>query len=236
MGKPHALVVVVLVVAERPGAVAFVVGFVYDIESELITDLVEIGHIRIMAGTNSVEIVLFDHVEILLDPGPALHFTRDRIRFVPVHTAEFDRSSVQVHDTILQADTAETDALGDGLVFRLNDQCVEVRCLSIPEQWILDSELYFRLSVQGGFENRLGCAAGFRRLGICAAVSRSFEICAAVFRGFKKLQSDRDRLSAVCELYAEIRRAEIFRQICGDDIIRDAVLRTIQKVYITDNT
>ena len=80
---------------------AFIVGLVYDIESELITDLVEIGHVRIVTGTNAVEIVLFDHVEILLDPGSALDFTRDRIRFVPVHTAEFDRSSVQVHDAIL---------------------------------------------------------------------------------------------------------------------------------------
>ena len=210
MGKPHALVVVILVVAERPGAVAFVVGLVYDIESELITDLVEIGHIRIMAGTNSVEIVLFDHVEILLDPGPTLYFTRDRVGFVTVHTSELDRSSVQVHDAILHTDIAEADALGDGLVFRLNDQCVEVRCLSIPEEWILDSELYFRLSVQGGFENCPGCAAGFRRLGICAAVSRSFEICAAVFRGFKKLQSDRNRFSAECEFYAEISCVEIF--------------------------
>ena len=190
MGHTHTLVVIILVVAEGPGAVALIVGLVDDIESELVTELIEIGNIRIVAGPDSVEIVLFDHEKVPFNLRSVKYFPCDRIRFMPVHTAELDWSSVQVHDTVLQTDTSEADPLGDRLVVCLDDQCVEVRCFSIPEERIFDSQMYLRLSIQRSFENR-------------PAIS-------AVSRGLVKLKADRDTLPAKGELDAEIRCVKVF--------------------------
>ena len=64
MGLAHAFRVVIFPEIQGTRAMAFVVGFIYDIETELIAQLVEPGSVRIVAGSDGIEIVGFDHVQI----------------------------------------------------------------------------------------------------------------------------------------------------------------------------
>ena len=43
---------------------AFVVGFIDDVETELIAQLVEPGRVWIVAGSDGIEIVGLDHVQV----------------------------------------------------------------------------------------------------------------------------------------------------------------------------
>ena len=64
MGQTHPFRVIILPEVKRGSSMAFIVGFINDIEPHTVTELIEPGHIRIMAGPDRVEIVALDHAQI----------------------------------------------------------------------------------------------------------------------------------------------------------------------------
>ena len=64
MGQTHPFRVIILPKVKRGCSMAFIVCFINDIEPHTVTELIEPGYIRIMAGPDRVEIVALDHAQI----------------------------------------------------------------------------------------------------------------------------------------------------------------------------
>ena len=77
--------------------VALVVGLVNDKEAVLIAELIEVRHIRVMAGADGIEVVLFDHEQVFFRLLKANGVARDRVGFVAVYTAELDGLAVDIN-------------------------------------------------------------------------------------------------------------------------------------------
>ena len=111
----------------------FYVGFVDDIETVFVTQLIKLRCIRIMAGADSIEIVLFHQAHIFADMFQRNSRTYIRITVMTVGSAETDFLTVQVYNGIFNADLTETDALTDGFTVSGQRQCIQVRMFCIPE-------------------------------------------------------------------------------------------------------
>lgn len=76
--------------------VALVVGFVNDKEAVLVAELIEVRHIRVMAGADGIKVVLLimsRSFRLLKANG----ISRDGIGFVAVHTMELDGLAVDIN-------------------------------------------------------------------------------------------------------------------------------------------
>ena len=109
------------------------VGFVDDIETIFVTQLIKLRCVRIMAGADSIEIVLLHQAHIFADMLQCNSRTHIRITVVTVGSAETDFLTVQVYNGIPDADFTETDALTDGFVVSGQRQCIQVWMFCIPE-------------------------------------------------------------------------------------------------------
>jgi len=99
----------------RPAGVRLHIVFRDHIQAEFVTEPVQGGGIRIMAGPHRVDVVLFHQDQVL---------PRDFVRYDPpavteklmsVHPPEDDAFSVDAHQPVLHFEPAETDALADDL-------------------------------------------------------------------------------------------------------------------------
>ena len=82
-------IVVVLAIIGR-GTMGFKIRLIDHQETVLITKLIEHRCIGIMAGTDRIEIMLLDHLQIPLHVFDRDHGTSDGIRIMAIHTSEAD--------------------------------------------------------------------------------------------------------------------------------------------------
>ena len=109
------------------------VGFVDDIETVFVTQLIKLRCIRIMAGADSIEIVLLHQTHIFADMFQRNSRTYIRIAVMTVGSAETNFLTVQVYNGISDADLTETDALTDGFTVSGQRQSIQVWMFGIPE-------------------------------------------------------------------------------------------------------
>ena len=127
-----------LVGAER--TVALIVRLVHHIEPVLVAELVELRCVRVMACPDRVDIVLFHQAQVPVHLFQADRKAGHRIAVMTVHAVELDLLSVEVKDTVPDSHLAQTQAVRDDFLLRLDDQGVEVRILRAPERYIVQCQ------------------------------------------------------------------------------------------------
>ena len=89
----------------------FHVGFVNHIQAVLVAQFIEIILVRIVRGTNRIDVILLHGEDV-----PADFFFRDGTstgctKFMPVYAIEYNPLAVQFHDAIFHAELPNTDLL-----------------------------------------------------------------------------------------------------------------------------
>ena len=124
------------------------VCLVIDIETILITQLIELPVLRIVAKTNRIEVITLHQLEVLAHQLLGDVVTRLRVMLVDIDTLELDRLSVEEQNRVgltvpcklvdrLDLQPTETnpgrnDLQGLSLLFHTHQQLIEVRMLSTP--------------------------------------------------------------------------------------------------------
>ena len=125
----------VLLIALR---MRFVVSLVDDVDAIFVAQFVPINIIRIMAGAHGVDVVFEHYLNIQLHSLPIDVLSGCSAVFVTVHALHHDRFSVNLKQSVLNLNGAESyirDNLlhfGAFVVFNLYRQGVEIRLLSRP--------------------------------------------------------------------------------------------------------
>ena len=140
--------------------VAFDIRFGHQIQTILVTQVIPSRVIRIVAGTNGIDVQLLHDLDILNHAFYRYNVSSVRINLMSVGTLEQYRFSVDEHLSVLDFHFAETYILRNGLqhlvtVFYGDIQLVEVRSFCGP----LLRVLYFPLTSQSSVFIHLGCFA-----------------------------------------------------------------------------
>ena len=215
MGQTHPFRVIILPEVKRGSSMAFIVGFINDIEPHTVTELIEPGHIRIMAGPDRVEIVALDHAQIQERLVHTADRSGDRVRLVAVHAPECNGGPVQGQYTVFHFYLPEAHLLGNDFLSGVHDQCVKQGFLRVPEYGLLHGNPQDCLLIFP--EGKFPPGNNVFSAGICQG------------------QADRDRLSGEVEPYLQIRGLKIFGQICFDNIIPDPFHGPLQDIDIPED-
>ena len=187
---------------------AFIVRFVDHIQTQFVTELVEIRGVRIVAGADGVEVVFLDHEQVLQHLFRGIHGARHGVGFVAVNAAKLDRRSVQQQNAVPDTDAAEAHALPDDFMLRVNHQGIQVRRLRVPEERVPDGDTGLCICF------RLGCR---------------FPGC------IQELQADRYGLMTESKPDGEFSLAQVLRQRGRDEIVRNVLLRASQQIDIPED-
>ena len=96
-----------------PASVALHVTLCDHIDTVFITQFIDADCIRIMTGTDGIDIVLFHDHQVFDQFFSGYHATGYRTEFVTVYTFEDDSLAVQHHDGIFHLKTTEAHSLRD---------------------------------------------------------------------------------------------------------------------------
>ena len=140
-----------------PGSVRLQIVFCDHVNTIFIAETVDWRCIRIMAGTNRIDVVLFHDHDVFEQFLPGHVSSCNGAELMAVHTLEYDTFSVEGHDTILHLKTAEANFLRDDLlefsvfITDLQLQIIEIRLFRTPEKGILNLPGTGILSVERSF-------------------------------------------------------------------------------------
>ena len=122
-----------------PGTVGFQICLIDHIDSVLIAEFIDQRCIRIMTGTDRVNIVLFHSLEVFAKLFFGDMTSAHRTEFMTVHTLEYDTFAVQCHNSVFHLETTESNFLRNhflkftGLVIYLHCQILKLRIFCTPE-------------------------------------------------------------------------------------------------------
>ena len=125
--------------AERSVGMTFNVGFVHDVDAEMVEHGIHLGLIGIVAGAQGVDVVLLEHGHILEHSLHVDGATQQRMRVVAVGAFEEHLAAVDVNELIDDFNVAEAIFCGECLglvavgIFEPHHHGVERRRLSRPE-------------------------------------------------------------------------------------------------------
>ena len=96
-----------------PGTMGFHIIFSNQIKSILITQLIKRWRIRIMTGTDCIDIVLFHHHNILKQFLFWNHPACLRTKFMAVDSLKYNAFSIEAHQSVFHLKTTESYFLGN---------------------------------------------------------------------------------------------------------------------------
>ena len=99
--------------------VALVVGFINDKEAVLVAELIEVRHIRVMAGADGIKVVLFNHEQVFFRLLKANSISRDGVGFVAVYTVELDGLAVEINLVVGNMNLTDAHTVRNSLVGRV---------------------------------------------------------------------------------------------------------------------
>ena len=102
--------------------VALVVGFINDKETVLVAELIEVRHIRVMAGADGIKVVLFNHEQVffrLLKANSINSAALFGVPFVAVYTVELDGLAVDINLIVGNVNLADAHTVRNSLVGRV---------------------------------------------------------------------------------------------------------------------
>ena len=139
----------VIPVADALHTVSFVVGLVANEEAELVAKGVEARIVRVVAGTDHIEVVALEDVKILEHMVGGSGRAEDGMAVVAVSTVNLDLLTVDVNDTVLDLNGAETDELNDVFLTALDNEGVKLGRLVAPESGVGNEHFKRAAAVKG---------------------------------------------------------------------------------------
>ena len=139
-----------------PGTVGFHIVFVDQVETVYVTQLIKSGIVRIVAGTDRVDVVAFHGNHILNKLFRLRNAACKCAEFMAVGAFEYDSLSIQEHEAVLQFKTAETDAFCDhfcnlsGFILNGQKKFIQVRHFGAPEPEALERKAEMAFTVREG--------------------------------------------------------------------------------------
>ena len=206
---------VIFLAVQRGSAMTFVISFVNDEKSVLITQLVEHGSIRIVAGADGIEVVLLDHSQIPLHVLDADDGAGYGIGVMTVDTAEFDGVSIQENHVVLDVNLPEADAISDDFIRGFQKQGVQVGLFGIPESGVLNRE-----------DCLMGVSTAFKSLDRTGTYG--------LFCCIQQLDLGGNKLTVIGKPDAD--SGSLFIQQCCGKVIPNAAFGALQDVYIPEDT
>ena len=206
---------VVLTAVQLRRAMAFMIGLIDHEETVLITQLVEHRRVRVMAGTDGVEVVLLDHLQVALHMIDADHRTGHRIGIMAVDTPELDDIAIQIDLIVFNMNLTQTNAIHNDLVRRLEDQRIQVRLLRIPK-----NRMIYRKQRLEGVRAAVECRH------IILGNSLSYRI--------QQLNLGRDRSTFIGKADADFGFA--IHDLHRREVITDAFFRALEQIHIAEDT
>ena len=107
----------VLTLSQRLVAIAHTVtlqiSFSRHIESILVTKVIPTGIVRIVTGTNGIDVQLLHHLDVLNHALHRYHIAAVRVQLMTVGTLNQDSFSVDQQLSVLDFDMAETNTLAN---------------------------------------------------------------------------------------------------------------------------
>ena len=119
---------------------ALVIRLADHVEAQPVIQIVEMRRVRIMAGTDRVDVMLLHQPQIAHDLLLRDHRTGHRIRVMPVHAMQRDPLPVHPQHAALGRDLADADMVHNRLAGRLNHDRVQIRGLRTPQMRIVHDE------------------------------------------------------------------------------------------------
>ena len=107
----HNIGVILRKFSNIPGTMRFKVCLIDHIDSVFIAELIDQGCIRIMAGTDCIDVVLFHDLKVFAKLFFGHVSSTHRAEFMTVYALEYDTFSVQCHDTVFHLKTTESNLL-----------------------------------------------------------------------------------------------------------------------------
>ena len=98
---------------------ALVVGFINDKEAVLVAELIEVRHIRVMAGADGIKVVLFYHEQVFFRLLKANGIAGDGVGFVAVYTVELDGLAVDINLVVGNMNLTDAHTVRNGLAGRV---------------------------------------------------------------------------------------------------------------------
>ena len=123
-----------------PGTVGFQVCLIDHIDSVFIAELIDQGCIRIMAGTDRIDIVLLHRLKVFAKFFFGYVSSAYRTEFMTVHALEYDTFSIQCHDAVFHFKTTESNSLRDHFL-KLSCLIINFQC-QVIKLWIFCAPEY----------------------------------------------------------------------------------------------
>ena len=122
--------------------VALIICLIYHVEAMSVTELIELRCIWIMAGPDGIYIVLFHQKQIFFHLAGTDNKSCDRVTVVAVDAMEFNILSIDINYPVLHGNVTQPQTVFYDFPLRFQHQAVKIRCLSIPELWIIKFYFY----------------------------------------------------------------------------------------------
>ena len=138
----HDIGIVFCKLCDIPGTMRFQICLIDHIDSVFVTELIDQGSIRIMTGTDRIDIVLFHDLKVFAKLFFGDMTSAYRAEFMTVHTLEYDTFAVQCHNSVFHLETTESNFLRNhflkftGLIIYLHCQIIKLRIFCTPEHRI----------------------------------------------------------------------------------------------------
>ena len=135
-----------------------VIRLIHDVDAVDVGKLIEPPVMRIVAGANGIDIVVFVESKILQDIPDRLSLPEIRLRLVSVHPFDLHGHTIQIKHAVPDFHISETDQLRDRLdnpppLFQGHHQGIEIRTFGRPRLYSGKFHAPLRFAV-----NRLTCA------------------------------------------------------------------------------
>ena len=143
---------------------SFVVGLVANEESELVAKGVESGIVRVVAGADHIEVVSLENVKVFKHMIGGSSGAEDGMAVVAVCTVNLYLLTVDVYDSVLDLNGAETDVLNDVFITALDNEGVKLGILVAPESGIADEHFECTAAVKRDRSAALLAAFGVKEL------------------------------------------------------------------------
>ena len=135
----HNISIIFCKLCHIPGTVRFQICLIDHVDSVLVTELIDQRCIRIMTGTDCIDIVLFHDLKVFAKLFFGDMTSAHRAEFMTVDTLEYDTFAVQCHNAVFHFESSESDFLRNhflkftGLVIYLHCQIIKLRIFCTPE-------------------------------------------------------------------------------------------------------
>ena len=199
-----------LAVIDAKRAVCLQIGLSDHIKAHPCAQFGQPRRIRVMTGTQRVEVMLFHHAQIAQNVFASDGIANKGVAVMAIDALDLDIDAVDVQHRVPNSNVLDTDLLDDGLAVSADDQLIECRVLSIPQHRMVKGKVHTPARV-GRLLRQLRavrCVQRAHRLPGCTVPDNR-----QVNRGF----------------------AQIVRHRCAHGVIKNTLLRTVQQVHIAEN-